>query len=198
MRGNGKAAVMIGGSLFRTIDSRNWDAERRLPDMEEDGIATQVVSPMPELLSHWLTAEDADVLADYINESIAELCFAKPRNFIGIGMVPVQDPALAARRLETVRSLGLCGVEIGTHIAGVPLGDARLNEFCARCHVAAHSRGHRTVSATAHIAQPWRRGLALDTSSAAADARVGSFFARTFRSRTRRDGAPILLRYDPL
>jgi aminocarboxymuconate-semialdehyde decarboxylase len=53
-------------------------------------------------------------------------CAARiPGIFIGIGMVPMQDAALAARRLEEVSSLGLRGIEIGTHINGIPLGDAR-------------------------------------------------------------------------
>jgi aminocarboxymuconate-semialdehyde decarboxylase len=46
-------------------------------------------------------------------------------------MAPVQDPALAARRLAGIRALGLCGIEIGTHINGVALGDPRLHEFYA-------------------------------------------------------------------
>lgn len=198
MRGNGKAAVMIGGSLFRTINSRSWDAERRLPDMEEEA------SPLKSFhrcRNCYLTGSQPRMQTfsptTLINRS--RNCVSPSR------AISLESEWCQCRTQHWLRAdwrqsdpLGLCGVEIGTHIAGVPLGDARLNEFCARCHVAAHSRGHRTVSATAHIAQPWRRGLALDTSSAAADARVGSFFARTFRSRTRRDGAPILLRYDPL
>jgi len=46
-------------------------------------------------------------------------------------MVPMQDVALAARRLAEVKSLGLRGIEIGSHINGVPLGDARLHEIYA-------------------------------------------------------------------
>lgn len=126
-----KAAVMMGGKLFRAIDSRSWNGARRIDDMGEDGIDVQVVSPMPELLSYWFSADDCDALADHINHTIAELCADHPRHFAGIGMVPLQDPALAARRLEKIQSIGLYGVEIGTHINGVPLGDPQLDEFYA-------------------------------------------------------------------
>jgi aminocarboxymuconate-semialdehyde decarboxylase len=125
------AAVIVGGRVFRLIDSRSWDAGRRLRDMEADDVDVQVVSPMPELLSHWFPADDADALSDHINRGIAQLCTAHPENFIGIGMVPAQDPALAARRLADVKALGLRGIEIGTHINGVALGDARMHEFYA-------------------------------------------------------------------
>jgi aminocarboxymuconate-semialdehyde decarboxylase len=130
-RDDNSAAVMVGGKVFRLIDSRSWDAGRRLQDMQSDDVDVQVVSPMPELLSHWFPVEDADILSDHINRAIAKLCAAHPRNFVGIGMVPVQDPALAARRLAGVKALGLCGIEIGTHINGMALGDPRMNEFYA-------------------------------------------------------------------
>jgi aminocarboxymuconate-semialdehyde decarboxylase len=125
------AAVIVGGKVFRLIDSRSWDAGRRLQDMEADDVDVQVVSPMPELLSHWFPAGDANALSDHINQGIAQLCSAHPENFIGIGMVPAQDPALAARRLADVKALGLRGIEIGTHINGVALGDARMHELYA-------------------------------------------------------------------
>jgi aminocarboxymuconate-semialdehyde decarboxylase len=125
------AAVMVGGKVFRVIDSRSWDPLRRIDDMAVDDVDVQIVSPMPELLSHWFPAEDADVLCRQINEGIAELCAAHSHHFVGIGMVPMQDPALAVQRLQEVKTLGLRGIEIGTHINGVPLGDARLHEIYA-------------------------------------------------------------------
>ncbi len=125
------AAVMVGGKVFRVIDSRSWDPRRRLDDMSQDDVDVQVVSPMPELLSHWFPADDADTLCRHVNEGIAALCAGDPRRFIGIGMIPMQDVARAARRIEDVKSLGLRGIEIGTHINGVPLGDARLNDVFA-------------------------------------------------------------------
>ena len=42
-----QAAVMIGGKVFRKIDTRSWDVNRRLADMVEDGTDMQVLSPMP-------------------------------------------------------------------------------------------------------------------------------------------------------
>jgi aminocarboxymuconate-semialdehyde decarboxylase len=130
-KGADGAAVIVGGKTFRVIDSRSWDAGRRIDDMSVDDVDVQVVSPMPELLSHWFPAADADALCRYINEDIAELCNAHPQQFIGIGMVPMQDVSLAIKRLDEIKSLGLRGIEIGSHINGVPLGDVRLHEIYA-------------------------------------------------------------------
>ena len=130
-RGDQGAAVMVGGKVFRVIDSRSWDAKRRIDDMAGEDVDVQVVSPMPELLSHWFPAADADALCRQINQGIAGLCAAHPRHFIGIGMVPMQDPALVVQRLAEIKSLGLRGIEIGTHINGIALGDERLHDIYA-------------------------------------------------------------------
>jgi aminocarboxymuconate-semialdehyde decarboxylase len=123
MRADDRAALMIDGKVFREIDSRSWDVERRLHDMADEGTDMQVLSPMPELLSHWLPASDADDLSKIMNDQIAAMVAKAPNQFKGIGMVPLQDAGLAARRLDEIRNLGFCGVEIGTHVNGVPLGD---------------------------------------------------------------------------
>lgn len=118
----GRAAVVIDGKRFREIDSRCWDPHRRIDDMEREGVAMQVLSPMPELLSYWIAARDADYLATLVNETIAGIVAAAPDRFAGLGMIAAQDPGTAARSLESVRALGLAGVEIGTHINGTALG----------------------------------------------------------------------------
>jgi len=125
------AAVMVDGKVFRVIDSRSWDAARRLDDMALDDVNVQAVSPMPELLSHWFPPNDANELCRCVNTGIAELCADHPRHFIGIGMVPMQDVSLAVRRMEECRALGLRGIEVGTHINGMALGDTRLHEIYA-------------------------------------------------------------------
>jgi aminocarboxymuconate-semialdehyde decarboxylase len=132
MRDAGRAALMIDGKPFREIDARSWDVERRISDMAADGTDIQVLSPMPELLSHWLPADLADHLARIMNDYIVEMIARAPDKFRGIGMVPMQDVELATKRLADIKKLSLCGVEIGTHIDGVPLGDPKLSEFYAR------------------------------------------------------------------
>jgi aminocarboxymuconate-semialdehyde decarboxylase len=94
--------------------------------MADDGTDMQVLSPMPELLSHWLPAGDAEYLADVMNEQIAEMVVRAPRNFAGIGMVCAQDVPRSVRQLQKIKALGFAGFEIGTHINGVPLGSDTL------------------------------------------------------------------------
>lgn len=126
LSGGDQAAVMIGGKVFRKVDSRSWDVDRRLSDMSEEGTDIQVLSPMPELLSHWLPAGDAEYLADIMNDQIAGMVARAPRNFAGIGMVCAQDVSRAVQQLQKIRMVGFSGIEIGTHINGTPLGSDTL------------------------------------------------------------------------
>ena len=129
---DGRHVMMIGDAPFRTLDGRSWDVGRRLDDMDRDGVAIQVLSPMPELLSYWLPRDDAAMLCDWANHQIAEMIARAPSRFRGLGAVPLQDPAVAADHLGGLRSrFGLSGVEIGSNIAGVMLGDARFDPFWA-------------------------------------------------------------------
>lgn len=124
--------VLIDGKIFRTVSHECWDAQQRLHHMEETGIGRQVLSPMPELLSYWMPAEDALVLCRHINQAMANMVAQAPERFSALGCVPLQDPELAARELERLMKLGTFrGVEIGTNIDDVVIGHPRFEPFFA-------------------------------------------------------------------
>lgn len=124
--------VMIAGEVFRTVSDQCWDENKRAADMEAMGIGQQVLSPMPELLSYWLDGAAAAQLTRHLNTDIARMCAAHPDRFYGLGAVPLQDVDLAIAELDyTLHTLKLAGVEIGTNINGVPIGDPRFEPFFA-------------------------------------------------------------------
>lgn len=130
--GTCQAEIIIAGKSFRELDERSWNVTRRLEAMEQAGIACQALSPMPELLSYWFPPEDAAVFADHVNGTIAEMIAQAPARFAGLGMVPLQDVDAAIAMLEKlIGGYGFAGVEIGSHIAGKPIGDASLAPFFA-------------------------------------------------------------------
>jgi aminocarboxymuconate-semialdehyde decarboxylase len=130
-RSNGQRAMMTGKREMRVVDNRAWEAARRIADMNGEDVGMQAVSPMPEILSYWLDAPSAQTMARYMNKTIAELVHAAPDRFVGLGMVPLQDPELAAKELATLRSDGLAGVEIGSNINGKSPGDPFFDPFYA-------------------------------------------------------------------
>jgi len=130
--GCGHADVMVSGKVYRRIEDSCWSVPRRIADMDEAGIARQVLSPMPELLSYWLPLDDAIAMCDFINERIAIMVREAPHRLLALGMVPLQDPEAAARRLgQIVGEPGFAGVEIGTNVLGKPIGDLSFAPFFA-------------------------------------------------------------------
>jgi len=125
----GRANVMISGKNFRTVRDVCWHHVKRAEEMKREGADAQVISPMPELLSYWFSPHDALDMARYTNEQIANMCQAGPDRFYGLGMVPLQDPDLAAKELAPMKQAGLLGVELGSNILGKSLGEERFLAF---------------------------------------------------------------------
>ena len=125
----GTADVMINNSNFRTISDKAWSVPDRLSEMDKNQVTQQVLSPMPELLSYWFTDNDGDQICDYINDFIASMVTQNPERFIGLGIVPLQNIEMAIRSLKKIKALGLKGVEIGSNINGLSLGDKRFFPF---------------------------------------------------------------------
>ncbi len=124
--------VMLNGSVYRTVSQQCWDCATRCADLAAMRVARQVLSPMPELLSYWLPVDDGSRMCRYLNEVIAELVALEPTRFVGLGAVPLQDVDAAIAALDHARhALRLAGVEIGTNVNGVAIGDARFEPFFA-------------------------------------------------------------------
>ncbi|MCR8848141.1 amidohydrolase [Rossellomorea sp. SC111] len=124
------ANIMIAGKVFREVTDQVWNAEKRIKDMEREGVDMQVLSPIPVTFSYWAPAEEAEILARVQNDFIADLVNQYPTKFIGLGAVPMQNVDVAIREMDRCKhELGLSGIEIGTNINGMNLDDPRLIEF---------------------------------------------------------------------
>jgi aminocarboxymuconate-semialdehyde decarboxylase len=127
--------VVISGRVFRTVPEVSWNAAARCAEMDRLRVARQVLSPMPELLSYWLDAADAQVLLRFVNEQIAALVAGTPQRFFGLAGVPLQDIDLAIEELRhAVESLGLSGVEIAGCVNGRPIGAPEFEPFWDAVH----------------------------------------------------------------
>lgn len=130
--GCGHAHVMIRGRNYRTVPRTCWDGAARAAEMDAMRIGRQVLSPMPELLAYWLEPADGQAMCRHLNDVIARMASDRPERFLGLGAVPLQDLDAAVAELGRVMGeLGLCGVEIATHVNGVSIGDARFAPFFA-------------------------------------------------------------------
>lgn len=118
---------------FRDIHPNCWDPATRLADMAATSVTMQALSTVPVMFASWAKPADAYDLHRLLNDHLAEVCQARsanttsPRPFVGLGVITLTDPELACRELERcVRALGMSGVQIGTHAAGLNLGDPKL------------------------------------------------------------------------
>ncbi|HLG72283.1 MAG TPA: amidohydrolase family protein [Chloroflexota bacterium] len=125
----GRADVMIAGKNFRTVRDVCWHPQIRASEAKKEGADVQAISPMPELLSYWFSPQDGLDMCRYVNETIAKMCQAEPQRFHGLGMVPLQDPDLAAKELAAMKAAGLKGVELGSNILGHSLGEDQYKDF---------------------------------------------------------------------
>lgn len=125
--------VLVQGRHYRTVNERCWSPTRRLADLPAMGLAAQVVSPMPELLSYWLDLADAQPLIHYLNEQTAAVCAESGGRLLGLAAVPLQDVDAAITALQQAVALGLVGVEIGSNVNGRAIGDARFDAFFEAC-----------------------------------------------------------------
>jgi len=124
------ANIMVAGQVFREVTDQVWSPEKRIQDMDAEGVDIQVLSPIPVTFSYWAEAHAAEEMARIQNDFIANTVKQYPKRFIGLGTVPLQDVEVAIREMDRcIHELGLKGIEIGTNVNGKNLDDPAFTAF---------------------------------------------------------------------
>ncbi|MBD5604796.1 MAG: amidohydrolase family protein [Candidatus Eremiobacteraeota bacterium] len=133
-RAGRRGELFRDGASYRVIDDRSWDLDRRIADMDAEGIDLQVLSPIPVTYAYDASPADGAAYARAQNDALAAVVRARPDRFAALGSVPLQDVDLACAELERAMvDLGLSGIEIGTTAGGRELDDPALEAFWERC-----------------------------------------------------------------
>ncbi len=115
------------------LDAGLLDLGIQIEDMRRQGVARRALAIPPFTLRYDLPPDEGVRWARSINEGIAEAIVPYGNAFVGFATVPLQDVAAAVAELDyAVTQLGMRGVEIATHIAGVELDSPRLEPFWER------------------------------------------------------------------
>ena len=125
----GKAWMMQGEKRFREIEENCWDAEIRIQQMKEHGIDQQVICTIPVMFSYDAQPAHGLEISEFLNDDIANTVKQFPEQFIGLATVPMQDITLAIQELKRAMSIGFRGVQIGSNINNINLGDECFDAF---------------------------------------------------------------------
>ncbi|HCY88746.1 MAG TPA: 2-amino-3-carboxymuconate-6-semialdehyde decarboxylase [Chitinophagaceae bacterium] len=169
---NCKACMMKGDKLFREVETNCFDATERLRDMDNTKVDVQVLSTIPVLFNYWAKPADGLETSRFFNDHIADTVSREPNRFIGIGTVPMQDVELAIGEMERcMRDLNMPGLEIGTNINGINLGDPSFFPFYRRaeelgCALFVHPWEMMGEQQMQKYWLPWLVGMPAETSRA--------------------------------
>ena len=180
---NGTANMMQGGQFFRNIEENCWDENIRISDYETFSTKVQVVCTIPVMFSYWAKPADCAALSIFLNDHIAELVQRYPRNYIGLGTIPMQDAEEAIKELERIKSIGLVGVQIGSNINDENLSEEKffpIFEACSRLDLAVmiHPWQMMGFDAMKKYWLPWLVGMPAETSRAACSMIFGGVLER--------------------
>jgi predicted TIM-barrel fold metal-dependent hydrolase len=122
-----RASGLVGGGAPSSAGEEGlWDADVRVRDLDEDGIAAEVIfaqgsipfGPYPAVggtakLDFTVSTEQVAAGCRAYNRWLAELCAQNPARHLGIARVPLPDVEAAVAEVEFAASLGLRG---GVHL----------------------------------------------------------------------------------
>lgn len=185
----GRARMMKGDEFFREICSDCWDPEERIAAYATYNTQVQVVCTIPVLFSYWAKPQDGLEVARFLNDHIAELIANYPKNYIGLGTLPMQAPDLAIQELERCKELGLVGIQIGSNINDKNLSEPEFFSIFAACErlgmaLLVHPWNMMGFDSMRKYWLPWLVGMPAETSRAICSMIFGGVFEKFPNLRT--------------
>jgi len=124
--------IVQKGNRVVTITPPMNDVRKRLEDMDRAGFNVQILSlSIPSV--DMFPLEIGEILAQVVNDEIAEICREHPGRFMGLATLPFLDPNRTVKELERcIDTLEFKGVSIGSNINGMGLDNKLLYPFYER------------------------------------------------------------------
>lgn len=180
---DGEADMMQGGKFFRTIQENCWEPTVRVNEYKRSDTQVQVVCTIPVMFSYWAKPSDCLELSKFLNDHIAELVTLYPKNYIGLGTIPMQNTELAIQELERIKKIGLVGIQIGSNINDENLSEEKffpIFQACERLGLAVmiHPWQMMGFDSMKKYWLPWLVGMPAETSRAACSLIFGGVLER--------------------
>ena len=120
----GSQVVELGGNQIRAAVAEFVDIDGILAAQDEARVDRVLLCPWVPLLYYDADPDESLGRARIQNDALAGLVRDHPERVAALGALPLQDPELAARELESLMAAGvLKGVEVAASVRGVFLGD---------------------------------------------------------------------------
>lgn len=167
----GKMLMMKGNKFFREIGPNSWNPEVRIEEYAQYNTQVQVVCTIPVMFSYWAKPEDCLELSRFLNDHLAEVQSLWPRNYVALGTIPMQDAEMAIGELERLSKLGVRGIQIGSNVNNLNLGEPEffpIFQACERLNMAVlvHPWNMMGFEFMAKYWLPWLVGMPAETSRA--------------------------------
>jgi aminocarboxymuconate-semialdehyde decarboxylase len=180
----GSARMMQGNRFFREIKSNCWNPEERIQEYATHNTQVQVVCTIPVMFSYFAKPKDGMAVSQFLNDDIAKHTKAYPRNYIGLGTIPMQDPKIAVKELIRMKNeLGFKGIQIGSNINGKNLHETAFYPIWEACEdldlaVLVHPWNMMGFDEMKRYWLPWLVGMPAETSRALCSMLFGGIFDR--------------------
>jgi aminocarboxymuconate-semialdehyde decarboxylase len=178
----GFADMMQGEKFFREIKSNCWDPKERIDEYAQFKTQVQVVCTIPVMFSYFAKAQDGLAVSEFLNDDIAETTHKYPKNYVGLGTLPMQAPELAVKELERIKKdLGFPGVQIGSNINDKNLNEEEFYPIWEACEeldmaVMIHPWNMMGFDKIQRYWLPWLVGMPAETARAATSMIFGGIF----------------------
>ena len=119
------------GMQIRPFFDDLTDTQRRIFEMDRQGINLEVLSIWTDIFGYALPSDKGALWHKMLNDCLARLCEVHTSRFSWLASGSMQDAALAARELERCIKAGAVGAIVATHVSGKNLGECPLDEYWA-------------------------------------------------------------------
>ena len=179
----GFAKMMRGNQFFREIKENCWNPELRIKEYAQFKTQVQVVCTIPVMFSYWAKPMDCLALSQFLNDHIAGIVEKYPKQYIGLGTVPMQDTELAVKELARCKKIGLKGVQIGSNINEDNLNEGRFTPIFEACEkldlaILIHPWNMMGEKKMQRYWLPWLVGMPAETTRAVCSMIFGGIFER--------------------
>lgn len=179
----GKARMMKGDQFFREIGENCWSPNLRIDEYKDYSTQVQVICTIPVMFSYWAKPQDCLELSQFLNDDIANTVAQYPKNYIGLGTVPMQDAKLAVQELGRLKEIGLKGIQIGSNINDLNLDDEQFYPIWEACEkldlaVMVHPWNMMGMENMRKYWLPWLVGMPAETSRAICSMIFGGVFKK--------------------